>query len=97
MSQGAALKRLAVIFCLCLAGFCGSLALAGGGAVAQTPLVPPPGEAAPAAQPSGFWQRGLASVHDMQRDLHRRLAAAVRAFKQEGAAAAGALILVSLL
>ena len=85
-----------VILGLGLAGFCGLLEVSGG-AGAQTPLVPPPGSAAPAAQSGSFWQRGFAVVYETQRDLHRRLAAAVRALKQGGLAAAGALILISLL
>lgn len=85
-----ALRRLLVVLCLA----CG-LGLAGA-AGAQAPLVPAPGDTAPAAQPAGPWQRILAVVHDTQRDLHRRLAAAVRAFKEEGGMAAGGLILISL-
>lgn len=91
MSLAFALRRLFVAFCLA----CGlGLAVPAG---AQTPLVPAPGGAAPAAQPAGLWQRTLGAVHNTQRDLHRRLAVAVRRFKEEGGAAAGFLILVSLL
>lgn len=86
-----ALRRLLVAVFLC----CGlGMAVPAG---AQTALVPPSGEAAAAAQPASLWQRTLAAVHDTQRDLHRRLAVAVRTFKEEGGMAAGALILISLL
>ncbi|MEO3431276.1 nickel/cobalt transporter [Pelagibius sp. CAU 1746] len=81
------------LLALCLGGGLGLAAAAG----AQTPLVPPPGAAAPAAAAAGLWPRVVGAVRDTQRDLHRRLAVAVRAFKQQGSAAAGALILVSLL
>jgi ABC-type nickel/cobalt efflux system permease component RcnA len=91
VSLAFALRRLSVAFCLaCGLGFAVS-------AGAQTPLVPAPGGAAPASQPAGLWQRTLGAVHDTQRDLHRRLAVAVRRFKEEGGGAAGFLILVSLL
>jgi ABC-type nickel/cobalt efflux system permease component RcnA len=56
------------------------------------------GGPAPAAQAGGLWQRGLMAVHDTQRDLHRRLATAVRDLKEQGSgSAAGFLIFISLL
>jgi ABC-type nickel/cobalt efflux system permease component RcnA len=66
-----------------------------GGAAGQTALVPPGG--APPAESASLWQRGLGEVHDLQRDLHRRLAAAVRELKDGGIAAAGFLMTISLL
>lgn len=90
MSLVVAPKRLLAAFLLCLA-----LALTGT-AVAQTALVPP-GGAPPAADSGSLWQRGLGAVHDLQRDLHRRLAAAVRELKEGGIAAAAFLMTISLL
>ena len=67
-----------------------------GAAGAQTALVPPGGT--PAATESGsFWQRSLAGLHDTQRDLHRRLAVAVRGLQEGGTAAAAFLMGISLL
>lgn len=66
----------------------------GGVAAGQTALVPPGGP--PPAESSSLWQRGLGSLHDLQRDLHRRLAAAVRELKEGGLAAAGFLMALSL-
>jgi ABC-type nickel/cobalt efflux system permease component RcnA len=89
-----ALRRLLAAGWLSLA-----LALAGG-AVAQTPLVLPGGNAPAAesaAEPGGLWQRSLALVHDTQRNLHRQLAGAVRGLKEGGFTAAGLLIGLSLL
>jgi len=81
-------QLLAAIFLL--------LGLAFGGAAAgQTALVPPGG--APPAESASLWQRGLGAVHDLQRDLHRRLATAVRELKEGGIAAAGFLMTISLL
>jgi nickel/cobalt transporter (NicO) family protein len=91
VSAAAALRRL-----LAAAGLCLVLALAGA-AAAQTPLVPPAGGPPAAGEPAGLWQRGLALLHDTQRDLHRQLAAAVRGLKEGGVAAAGLLIGLSLL
>ena len=56
-----------------------------------------PGSAAATAEPDSLWQRGFAALHQTQRDLHRRLAKAVRALKAEGGAAAATLIMISLL
>jgi len=88
------LQRLIAALCLCV-----GIVLAGA-AAAQTPLVPPPGSAppaAPAGEAGGLWQRGLTYVYQVQRDLHRRLAVAVRALKQGGPGAAGFLMGISLL
>ncbi len=87
----AALRRI-----LLLAALISSLALPGV-AVAQQSLIPAPGSAAAAAEPDSLWQRGFATLHQTQRDLHRRLAKAVRALKAEGGAAAATLIMISLL
>jgi len=83
--------RLAVIFCL---GVCLFLSA---GVAAQSPLVPPAGAEEAASAATGPLQQVLQSVHDIQRDLHRRLAAAVRALKDEGAGAVIFLIGISLL
>ncbi|WP_340119327.1 nickel/cobalt transporter [Pelagibius sp. 7325] len=65
---------------------------------AQTPLVPPGGGSAPAAQPGSLWQQTLGRVHQVQRDLHRRLAAAVRAVNDAGSGVATlSLMAISLL
>ncbi|MEQ9609295.1 MAG: nickel/cobalt transporter [Kiloniellaceae bacterium] len=65
---------------------------------AQTPLVPPGGGTAPAAQSDGLWQQTLGRVHQVQRDLHRRLAAAVRAVNDAGSGVATlSLMAISLL
>jgi ABC-type nickel/cobalt efflux system permease component RcnA len=66
-----------------------------GGAAGQPALVPS-GEVPPAESIS-LWQRGLGEVHELQRDLHRRLAAAVRELKHGGIAAAGFLMTICLL
>ncbi len=86
-----ALRRI-----LLLAALIGSLALPGM-VVAQQSLIPAPGSAAATAEPDSLWQRGFAALHQTQRDLHRRLAKAVRALKAEGGAAAATLIMISLL
>ena len=91
MSLARALRRLLACAWLSLA-----LALAGA-AAAQTPLVPPGGNPPAAADSGNLWQRGLALLHDTQRDLHRQLAAAVRGLKQGGFTAVGLLIGLSLL
>lgn len=67
----------------------------GGVAAGQTALVPPGGP--PPAESASLWQRGLGAMHDLQRDLHRRLAVAVRELKEGGIAAAGFLMTISLL
>lgn len=65
--------------------------------MAQNALVPPPDAAAEA--PSGVtWQSLMQSIHQIQGDLHRRLAKAVRAVKGDAAGEAAAfLILLSFL
>ena len=75
--------------CLCLAL---SLPLEAAG---QTSLVPPAG--GEAAATAGPWQEILHTVHDTQRELHRRLAGAVRALKSGGVGAVATLLLISLL
>jgi len=65
---------------------------------AQTPLVPPGGGTAPAAQSDSLWQQTLGRVHQVQRDLHRRLATAVRAVNEAGSGVATlSLMTISLL
>jgi ABC-type nickel/cobalt efflux system permease component RcnA len=64
-------------------------------AAGQTSLVPPAGGEAAAS--AGPWQEFLHTVHDTQRELHRRLAGAVRALKSGGAGAVVTLLLISLL
>jgi nickel/cobalt transporter (NicO) family protein len=91
VNPGAALRRI-----LLLAVVIFSLGLPQH-AVAQQPLIPAPGSEAAASDPDGLWQRGLTTLHQTQRDLHRRLATAVRALKAEGGTAAAALIMISLL
>lgn len=64
---------------------------------AQTPLVPPAGSPVTAQSP-GLWQQTLGRVHQVQRDLHRRLAAAVRAVNEAGSGVATlSLMAISLL
>ncbi|MGF1631388.1 MAG: nickel/cobalt transporter [Kiloniellaceae bacterium] len=95
MNLRVALRRLFAAACLCL-GL--ALGLAGGEAGAQTALVAPGGNPPAAAAESGsFWQRSLTGLHDIQRDLHRRLAAAVRGLQEGGIAAAAFLMGISLL
>ena len=66
-------------------------------AAAQTPLVPPVGGPVEAQSP-GLWQQTLGRVHQVQRDLHRRLAAAVRAVNEAGSGVATlSLMAISLL
>ncbi|NIA71791.1 nickel/cobalt transporter [Pelagibius litoralis] len=83
------------------AGLCAVLLLVfcvlwgGPQAAAQTPLVPPPEAAAGQPASAGPWQTLLLYVHQMQGDLHRRLAGAVRALKGDAAGEA-ALFLVAL-
>lgn len=91
MTFAAALRRLLAVACF---SFVLSLT---GAAGAQTPLVPQAGAAPAAAAGGSLWQRGLATVHDLQRDLHRRLAVAVRGLKEGGPAAVALLIGISLL
>lgn len=89
MNSGAAPRHLLAAILLLL-----GLAF-GGTAAGQTALVPPGGP--PATESASLWQRGLSELHDMQRDLHRRLAIAVRELKDGGLTAAGFLITLSLL
>jgi ABC-type nickel/cobalt efflux system permease component RcnA len=91
VTPGLALRRLFAAACLCL-----GLALAGA-AGAQTALVPPGGNPPAAAESGSFWQRSLAGLHGVQRDLHRRLAVAVRGLQEGGFAAAAFLMGLSLL
>lgn len=66
-------------------------------ALAQAPLVPPPGGPAQVQEP-GLWQQTLRRMHQVQRDLHRRLAAAVRAVNEAGSGVATlSLMAISLL
>lgn len=66
-------------------------------AAAQVPLVPPAGGPAQVQQP-GLWQETLGRMHQIQRDLHRRLAAAVRAVNEAGSGVATlSLMAISLL
>lgn len=62
-------------------------------ATAQTALVPPP-EASSGQSPSGPWQDLLIYIHQMQGDLHRRLAGAVRALRGDATGEAAVFLLV---
>lgn len=65
--------------------------------LAQNALVPPP-DAAAEAPAGGTWQSLMQSMHQIQGDLHRRLAKAMRAVKGDAAGEAAAfLILLSFL
>ncbi|MGD1876375.1 MAG: nickel/cobalt transporter [Kiloniellaceae bacterium] len=89
MSLARGLRRFFGVLCFCLAlalGLSLGLALAGA-AAAQSPLVAPGGNP-PAAASGGLWQQTLGRVHQVQRDLHRRLAAAVRVVNEAGSAVA---------
>ncbi len=67
-------------------------------AMAQTALVPPPDAASSEPAQTGAWQSLMQTIHEVQRDLHRRLAQAVRAVKGDGTAAAAMfLVLLSFL
>lgn len=67
-------------------------------AAAQTALVPPPETGAQAPASDGPWQSLMRTIHEVQGDLHRRLARAVRAVKSDAAGEATAvLILLSFL
>ncbi len=83
-------RHLFAALCLCLG------VLLAGPADAQKALVPP-GGSAPVAESGSLWQRSLAQLHDLQRDLHRRLAVAVRELKEGGPLAAAFLMVLSLL
>ncbi len=82
-----------------LTGFCFLLLLTliilwdGSPTGVQTALVPPP-EASGVQAPSGPWQDLLVYIHQVQGDLHRRLAGAVRALKGDAAGEAALFLIV---
>ena len=80
MSLLSALKQCVAVVLLSFS--LGLILLPSAPAAAQSPLVPPAG-GAPAAEPGGLWQQTLGRAYLIQRDLYRRLAAAVRAVKSE--------------